>query len=232
MREQTCEGHEPHERCRAAEGRPIRPDRPRQPRRIAEHRAEGTRRCMIRPRASGTSRRSPVGRITRERDKPRLHRKRLLERSTDRACDSMRPVNDRTCAARSCDARPTQSPNRAAPHRSTRAKNRMGASFAEVSQARGSAGRQTPQRDRPEGRQPRTAQRGRHVLKGTKPHERRPAVRSAMANPPCRQVGPVMCRFARATAWVGRLLRNPRARERGRRGAREIAMTPATDANG
>jgi len=70
MREQTCEGHEPHERCRAAEGRPIRPDRPRQPRRIAEHRAEGTRRCMIRPRASGTSRRSPVGRITRERDNP------------------------------------------------------------------------------------------------------------------------------------------------------------------
>jgi hypothetical protein len=33
---------------------------------------------------------------------------------------------------------------------------------------------QTPKRDRPEAWQPRAAQRGRQVLKGTKPQERRP----------------------------------------------------------
>ena len=37
-----------------------------------------------------------------------------------------------------------------------------------------SAGGKTPKRDRPEARQPRTAQRGQRTLKGTKPQERRP----------------------------------------------------------
>jgi len=41
-------------------------------------------------------------------------------------------------------------------------------------QRRGSVKRKTPKRDRPNAWQHRTAHRGRHVLKGKKPHERRP----------------------------------------------------------
>jgi len=66
---QNCEGQEPHERRRASRGKTNRLARLREPEpRVAEHRAEGTRRCMTRVGRRIQAEPLECGRIARERE--------------------------------------------------------------------------------------------------------------------------------------------------------------------
>lgn len=157
-----AKGIEPHERRRTTEGRPGRPPRPRMP-----GKGSGT------PRRGNASVHDPadgqwliaasLGRTDRSRARDRVHRSRLHERSTDCVCDTdVSPLSRRGLPRGSDGDRRCATPVR-----------------------RSNVAAVTPLCERPQGRAnaeagssgcvaaPDSAARP-SVLKGQKPHERRP----------------------------------------------------------
>jgi len=107
-----AKGLNPKSRRRAVEGRPTAWQGRDSLRRVAEHRAEGTRRCMTRRGEWNLAATPGCTDRSRAAHSPRLHRTRPHERSSDRACDTMFTFSRRTCAASNCERMcPTQSDN-------------------------------------------------------------------------------------------------------------------------